>query len=46
MGNSLSAQDLKEKILQDLKIDLAFPFFPSDRKTGLSACCVVKRSAQ
>lgn len=43
MGNSFSTQDLKEKIHQDLKIDVAFPFFPLDRKTGSSACCVVKR---
>lgn len=43
MGNSFSTQELKEKIHQDLKIDVAFPFFPSDRKTGSSACCVVKK---
>ncbi|CAO0792536.1 unnamed protein product [Mucor circinelloides] len=41
MGNSYSAQELKQKIQQDLKIDVAFPFFPLDRKTGSSACCVV-----
>ncbi|KAK4510721.1 uncharacterized protein ATC70_005154 [Mucor velutinosus] len=41
MGNSYSTQELKQKIQQDLKIDVAFPFFPLDRKTGSSACCVV-----
>lgn len=46
MGNSFSTQELKEKIHQDLKIDVAFPFFPSDRKTGSSACCVVKKKKE
>ncbi|KAI8069130.1 uncharacterized protein B0P05DRAFT_495339 [Gilbertella persicaria] len=41
MGNSYSTQEIKQKIYQDLKIDVAFPFFPLDRKTGFSACCVV-----
>ncbi|KAI8373340.1 hypothetical protein BD560DRAFT_394684 [Blakeslea trispora] len=41
MGNGYSTQDLKQKIYQDLKVDVAFPFFPLERKTGFSACCVV-----
>lgn len=45
MGNSYSAQELKQKIQQDLKIDVAFPFFPLGRKTGSSACCVVNFSS-
>jgi homoserine kinase len=45
MGNNYSTEELKQKIQQDLKIDVAFPFFPLGRKTGSSACCVVSSSS-
>ncbi|KAF7725381.1 WD repeat-containing protein 81 [Apophysomyces ossiformis] len=41
MGNSFSTNELKACIAQDLKIDLAFPFFPAGRNQGSAACCVV-----
>lgn len=46
MGNHYSTQELKQKIHQDLRIDVAFPFFPLNRKTGSSACCVVRKKTQ
>ncbi|KAI9270674.1 hypothetical protein BDA99DRAFT_326484 [Phascolomyces articulosus] len=41
MGNSYSTNELKACISQDLKINVAFPFFPAGRNKGSAACCVV-----
>ncbi|OAD66079.1 hypothetical protein PHYBLDRAFT_175602 [Phycomyces blakesleeanus NRRL 1555(-)] len=41
MGNSFSTHELKTQIAHDLKIDVAFPFFPAGRNQGSAACCVV-----
>ncbi|KAI7849268.1 hypothetical protein BDC45DRAFT_280949 [Circinella umbellata] len=41
MGNSYSTNELKACISQDLKINVAFPFFATGRNKGSAACCVV-----
>ncbi|KAI9318152.1 hypothetical protein BX666DRAFT_1935290 [Dichotomocladium elegans] len=41
MGNSFSTNELKACISRDLKINVAFPFFPAGRDEGSAACCVV-----
>lgn len=42
MGNSFSTNELKACISQDLKINVAFPFFATGRNEGSAACCVVR----
>lgn len=41
MENSFKTQELKQLLYKDLKIDMAFPFFPLGAKAGSAACCVV-----
>ncbi|KAI7863019.1 hypothetical protein BDF14DRAFT_1847877 [Spinellus fusiger] len=41
MGNHFSTLELKTRIANDLKIDVAFPFFPAGRHEGSAVCCVV-----
>lgn len=41
MENNFTTQEIKQQLFKDLKIDVAFPFFPLGKRTGSAACCVV-----
>jgi hypothetical protein len=42
MDHGFTTSVLKERIAQDLKIDVAFPFFSFGTDKGTTACCVVR----